>query len=305
MMQERGNTIGICTDTTTSIFPEMARELGTRFDIQFITVPTPIRRPPGDYAPDISIGPEFFYRNLKTGPLWETSQANPKDFLSAYKSLLKSGATEIISIHSSLDLTGGINSARAAAEILRDEKAKVEIYPVDSGTVSIGAGLLILEALEDTQKGVKVADTANKLDRIRQDVRLSIAITDAPYLIKSASRRLGLKGRLMAMGAALLDVHPVVAFEGRNLIPQTFVRGQNKLNEALVEQIKKEAQGRKIKRIFVGHTHDFTNAKKLADAINLKISEPKVGDQEIFEAGLALAVYGGEGLRAYAILLRS
>jgi DegV family protein with EDD domain len=304
-MAERFREIGICTDTTTSVLPEVVDRLYQEYGINIISVPSPIRRPPGEFLPDNLLDKSQFYRDLKVGPLYETSHANPKDFLDAFEKLAAGGAKEIISIHSNLELTGGINSAKAAAEILRDENSKVEIFRVDSGTLSIGAGLLILEALESVRKGLKGADIANKMETTKSNVRLLIAITDAQYLIRSASRRLGFRGGVAALGAAILHINPIVTLQGRELVPQKLVRGKDRLNSELIEQVKQDRGGAPIKRILVGHTNDFAGAKILADLISSEKIGVKINDSDIWEAGVVLAVYGGGGIRAISALLGS
>jgi DegV family protein with EDD domain len=304
-MAERFREIGICTDTTTSVLPEVADRLHKEYGINIVSVPSPLRRPPGGYMPDNLLDRSVFYKGLKDGPLYETSHANPKDFLDAFEKLIGLGAKEIVSIHSNLELTGGMNSATAAAEVLRDKGSKVEIFRVDSGTVSIGAGLLILEALESVKKGIKGADVANKIERIKSNVRLSIAITDSHYLIKSASRRLGFKGGVTALGAAVLRINPIVTLQGKELVPQRLVRGVDRLNQGLIAQIKTERGGAPIKRMIVGHTNDFEAAKTLGDLINSEKIGVKITDSDIWEAGVVLAVYGGESIRAISALLGS
>jgi DegV family protein with EDD domain len=303
-MAERFREIGICTDTTTSVLPEVADRLHKKYGINIISVPSPLRRPPGAFLSDSLLDRSVFYKGLKAGPLYETSHANPKDFLDAFEKLIAGGAKEIVSVHSNVDLTGGINSAKAAAEVLRDKNSKAEFFRVDSGTVSIGAGLLILEALESIKGGMKGSDVANKIEGIKKNVRLSIAITDSQYLIKSASRRLGFKGGVAALGAAVLHINPIVTLQGRELVPQRLVRGVNRLNGELIKQVIEET-GAPLKRMLIGHTNDFAGAKILADLINSKNLRFKITDSDIWEAGVVLAVYGGGGMRAVSALLGS
>lgn len=295
--------IGIVTDTTTSVLPEKAEFLEKESGVPVATVHSLIKLPSGNFVPDLSLSREYFYQNLISGPLLDTSNANPPDYLKGYESMADRGVKKIISIHSSLELTGGMNSAKVAAELLGDKHPEIDVFRIDSGSVSIGAALLVLGAVEGVKNGLAADEIANSLDREKENIRLLLAITDAEYLIKSAGRRLGVKGLIQAVAAAVLGITPIVTLEGKELPVVSKARSTEKLvNNELIRQVGKF--GKPDKKMLVAHTNSPDTAGNLAQAVNQSDLGVKVEDKDIWEAGSVLAVYVGSGLRALSWLAK-
>jgi DegV family protein with EDD domain len=295
--------IGIVTDTTTSVLPEKAEFLEAESGVPVVTIHSLIKLPSGKFVPDWSLNRKNFYQNMITGPLLDTSNANPPDYLQGYERLADRGVKKIISIHSSLKLTGGMNSAKVAAELLGDKHPEMEVFHIDSKSVSIGAGLLVLGAVEGVKKGMAADEIANSLDREKENIRLLLAITDAEYLIKSAGRRLGVKGLVQAVAAAVLGITPIVTLEGKELPVVAKARSTEKLvNNELIRQVGKS--GKLDKRMLVAHTNSPDTAGNLAQAVNQSELGVNVENKDIWEAGSVLAVYAGSGLRALSWLVK-
>jgi len=298
------NRIGIATDTTTSILPETALRLTQETGVNIALAPSYIKIG-GEFVPDNSLTRDTFYQELTAGPLLETSHANPQDYINTFESLISSGAKDIISIHSNGKLTGGINSANTASTIIKDQHPAVNIHTIDTGSVSAGAGIFVLEALEMAAQGYPSSEIVNTLEAEIPNARILIAVTDAMYLIKSAKRRLGFRGLVMATGAALLNIHPIFSLEDKDLVQKARVHGEKKMHPELLAQTMKEAEGRlPLKRAIVVHTNSQQEAIALAALVNTQQEElgVKISESNIWEAGTVLAVYAGPGVRGLAVL---
>src|SRR6478609_11240391 len=101
---------------STADFPE-AQERFANWRV----VPLYVRFGDESFRDYVELSPEQFYARLRSAPETpSTSQPTPGDFLAAYEEL--AGYERILSIHIAAKLSGTIESARAAARELGDDR---------------------------------------------------------------------------------------------------------------------------------------------------------------------------------------
>ena len=108
------------------------------------------------YKENVDITGDEFYKKLTSSNNFPTtSQPSPGDFEKIYNNLLKKH-DEILSIHISSKVSGTYNSAVQAA----DKVGKGKITVVDSLSVSMGTGLVIIKVAEmlKEKKSSKIKD---------------------------------------------------------------------------------------------------------------------------------------------------
>lgn len=133
--------VKIVTDSTTDMFDEI---LSTGVKI----VPLYVVLDERMYKERFDLSEHDFYKMLIDGKMFKTSQPSPQDFIQVYKPILENG-DEIISIHISSLISGTVNSANTAREILGSDKITV----IDSRSASINLGYKVIKALELANKG--------------------------------------------------------------------------------------------------------------------------------------------------------
>jgi len=150
------NRVHIVTDSTADLPAEFIREYG-------ITV-VPLKVIFSGCEPlldSVDINTEQFYRRLvENRELSVTSQPTPAEFASAYSRLSADGGS-IISIHISSSMSGTCQSARMA----KDMVPGADIEVIDSKLVSMGLGLVVLEAAAAARAGKskeEILDIVNK-----------------------------------------------------------------------------------------------------------------------------------------------
>ncbi|MFN2324154.1 MAG: DegV family protein, partial [Trueperaceae bacterium] len=94
----------------------------------------------------------------------------------AYRSAKEKGATEILVITISSELSGTFQSANLAAK-----EAGVPVSIVDSRGASAGVGWLVRQAAELRAAGEPVADIVAKLDRLKADQIVLFSVGTLEY----------------------------------------------------------------------------------------------------------------------------
>ncbi len=231
------NRIALVTDSTADLTEEIIKE----YDIH--VVPLKIRFKDEEYL-DYEIAGDKFYELLtQAKELPATSQPSPEDFASIYRSLLEE-YDEIISIHISSGLSGTLNSANIAKE-----KFGERIHIVDSKTISLGIGLMVVEAAKNIREGLSTLQIIEGLSTVRKNVEVLFTLNTLEYLQKG-----GRIGKVQGMMGSLLNIKPVVRV-GDDGIYHTYskARSQERAINSIVQAFQDMARGRKYKSLVVAH----------------------------------------------------
>ena len=100
-----------------------------------------------------------FYAKMREGGVAKTAAVNTEVFSEAFRSALSEGCG-VLYLGFSSGLSTTYNSARIAAEELREEFADAEIYTVDTLAASAGVALLIDLVLKKKAEGAGLRETA-------------------------------------------------------------------------------------------------------------------------------------------------
>nr|MCR5100173.1 DegV family EDD domain-containing protein [Butyrivibrio sp.] len=97
-----------------------------------------------DYMDDLGQSMSFpeFYKAMQNGSDTKTSQINVEEYVKYFETFLKNGQ-DVLHLTLSSGISGTINSAMMAKEILEDQYRDRKIYIVDSLSASSGYGLLV------------------------------------------------------------------------------------------------------------------------------------------------------------------
>lgn len=134
--------IGLVTDSNAQLPAELAA--GRAVEV----VPLTILIDGKAYLEGVDLEHDQFYGVLADGPHVLTSQPSPGEFAERYDGLERQGVTDIVSVHVGGELSGTLNSARLASEMVT---AKVHL--VDSTQTSFGLGWCVLAAADARDAG--------------------------------------------------------------------------------------------------------------------------------------------------------
>ena len=236
----------LVTDSTC----DLPKDVLDRIDVT--VVPLYILFGEESFRQDVELDTDTFYRKQRKakdeGVLPHTSQPTAADFLKAYRGLLKKGHDTIVSLHISSDMSGTCQSARMARDDIREELAKekkekkgADIRVIDSRTVSVGLGRLVVEAARLLKAGKGPDEIVKTLDDLIAKVRIIFYVGSLEYLHKG-----GRIGTARALLGALLSLKLILQVKDGLVQPLAKVRKKAKLFEKMVQTMMKETSGGEV-----------------------------------------------------------
>lgn len=166
------------------------------------------------YQDGLDIKPDDIYERVAKGtPVPTTSAVNLVDYHTRFAAL--STQYEAV-IH--ISIGSEISSCCAHARLASEDFANV--YIVDSKNISVGHGLLVLEAQRLLAAGLSPADIAAQLTALAERVEFTFILDQVSYLHKG-----GRCSNIAALGANLLKLKPVIAVQEGKLIMVRKYRG--------------------------------------------------------------------------------
>ena len=212
--------VRIIVDSTTDLAPELKG--------QVIVVPLTVRFGTEEYIDGVTITHEEFYNKLvESDVLPTTSQATPAAFEAVFQEVAAAGDSAVV-ITVASQFSGTCQSARIAAEDYDN------IYVVDSGSVTLGAGILTEYALRCACSGMEAAQIAELLEKKKEDICL-IALLDTLEYLKKGGRI----SSAVAFAGGLLNIKPVINVKDGVIHMLGKARGSKQGNNLLVQEIGK------------------------------------------------------------------
>jgi DegV family protein with EDD domain len=172
-----------------------------------------------------------FWRRLESSPvLPETAAPSPGAFEQAFRRLAADGATGIVCINLSSQLSGTMQSAEVAAKAL---EGTCPVAVVDSLQVSMGLGNLVLGAARAAADGGDLDPiVADVLDR-RNRTKLFGTLDTLEYLKKG-----GRVGNARALLGSMLAIKPVVEVKDGSVEESGKVRTRSKALKLLADRVR-------------------------------------------------------------------
>lgn len=177
---------------------DLTKELRDRYNIH--TVPIHVVLDDKVYEDGVDITTEeIFEYYYKTKQLPKTAAININDIVEALRPYVEDGY-EIVYISLGSSLSSSYRNSCLASEELGGK-----IYPVDSCSLSTGAGLLAIEAAERIAKGMSAKQVAEEVSALNQKNHASFVLDTLEFL-----RAGGRCSALAAFGANMLGLKPSI-----------------------------------------------------------------------------------------------
>lgn len=196
-------TIRIVTDSTCDL-PEQIIQ-----DNQIVVIPVGIHIGTREYLDGIDLSRQDFYERLPAlTPAPTTSTPGPGVFFRLYQQLAEEGATEILSIHISAELSAITRIALQAAQ----ETSAPSVTVFDSRQLSLGTGFLALTAAQAAAQGCSMRDILAILEEQITRTHVCAVVDTLEYL-----RRSGRMNFALSTIGALLQIKPILKmYAGRS-----------------------------------------------------------------------------------------
>lgn len=235
-----------------------------------------------------------FYRQMREGSTPTTSQVNAHEFEEEFIKHVKNGDS-IICITISSALSGTFNSANIARNNILEEYPEAKIELVDSLSVSMGQGLLVLKACEMKDNGKSIEEIVQWLEDNKRKIIHSILIDDLNHL-KRGGR---ISGATATIGG-LLNIKPsaYIDDEGK-LVQGEKIKGKKKALKFLANEVKERVINDENEVIYICHGDCLEDAEALRDII---LQEVKLKDVIINYIGNVVGAHAGPGVLAVVYL---
>jgi DegV family protein with EDD domain len=234
-----------------------------RAELNIHVVPLVVTLDGVSYREGLDITPIDFYKKLEAGgDLPVTSQPSMGDFAETYRRLAATDP-DILSIHISSGLSGTLNSARSAADLVPE----ANITHIDCKTLSAGAGWQVATAARAIKAGRSVEEAVALTRRIGDATESLYTLRELKYLIHGG-RISHMKGLL----ASLLNIKPIIGVEkeGGTYVQRGQARAFKGALNALVDLIARQHAPGSALRGQVMHSHDPEGATMLRDMIDAR-----------------------------------
>ncbi len=243
-------TIKIVTDSTCDLPVEVAAQWG------ITVVPVYINMDGKSYQDGVDLSRSDFYEKLPSAhPLPTTSSPGIDAFVKVFRELYDAGAEHIISIHISQTLSNIGNVANLAAEALQEEGVPVTVF--DSGQLTLGLGLLVLEAAQKAATGANKDEVMQTLEQMAKRT-YSFALLDTLEYLKRGGRISFLQHNV----ATLFSIKPLLIMHGGDLKMER-IRTHKRAVQRMLEMVRNLGALEKVALI---HAHAIERLDGLRSA---------------------------------------
>jgi DegV family protein with EDD domain len=230
-------SVAIVTDTSADLLPEEAAAAGVRL------VPLSVSFGHETFAALTELSNEDFYARLVApgAPLPRTAAPNPPQFAAAYRAAFDDGASSVVCVTISRDLSATFASAVQAASDF--EPGTIDV--LDSRTVTRALALIVSDAAELARRGASQAEVRARVEGLIGRTGIVFSVDTLEYL-----QRGGRIGRASALLGTVLSIKPILGVADGVVVPLDRRRTAAKARARVLELVS----GRPVERATVLHT---------------------------------------------------
>ena len=228
-----------------------------------------------------------FYDKMRAGGVAKTAAVNSETFAIEFKKLLDKGL-DILYIGFSSGLSTTYNSARIAADQLREEYPERKILLVDTLAASAGIALLIDLVIEKKNAGASIEEAAAYAEAMKLKICHWFTVDDLVYL-----KRGGRISPTAAFFGNMLGIKPVLHVDNDgHLINVLKVRGRKVSIMTLADKYAELCDDEGDKKVYISHADCLSEAEELGRIIKEKYgAETKL----ITNVGTVIGAHSGPG----------
>ena len=232
-----------------------------------------------------------FYKKIRTVKSIRTSQPGVGEFVSYFRGFLARGL-DILHVSLSTGISGEMNSAILARDLLKEEFPGQRIEIVDSLGASMGYGLLMDLLADRRDQGKSLDEVLAAALELRHHIQHWFFSTDLSFYFRGGriSRTAYLAGRMISI-CPLLHVDS----QGK-LVPVAKVRTKKRVIREMCRKMETYTQGGTgyAGKCFISHSDCYEDARALADQIEERFPSLD-GAVQINYVGTTIGAHTGPG----------
>ena len=276
-------TVRIVTDSSCDLPQAMADALGIRI------VPLSVRFGDTEYIDRTTItATEFWSKCAASATLPETAAPSPGSFEETYRSLAAEGATAIVVVALSSDLSATMQSAELAA---RAVAPGIDVRIIDSRNASMGLGLTVLACAELAKTGASVDEVVARAQSVIPRTRVFAALDTLDNLKKG-----GRIGGAKAMLATVMSIKPLISITNGLVEEAGKQRTRSKALAHLVDILRNQEVPIERLAVLNAHCSDI-------DAFVAMVKEVYTGEIIVGDIGAVIGTHAGQGTIGIVFLL--
>jgi DegV family protein with EDD domain len=273
--------VSIVTDSTSSIPEPMLEELHIH------TVAYYIHRGQEVLRDLVSVQRDEFLRWLMTAAtLPTTASPGPGDYVATYRTLIRRGLRDILSIHMTSSGSGAYQAATIARDSLRDEFPEARIEVVDTRNVSLCQGWMVIEAARAALAGLSLDETLVRVNKMIPVTQMIQTADTLKYLYMG-----GRIGKAQHLVGSLLHIKPLIGMKDGVIVALGKAHSHLQAYTAMSDMVAETVGKGKAKIAYV-HAGARQEVEKIKELVETKV---EVVESFFAELSPALAVHTGPG----------
>ena len=257
----------IVTDSSCDLSDEQL----SRYGIRMISLRIVCQN--AEYRDRIDIQEDELYE-LLTHELPKTSLPLPED------------VTDVIHISISSGLSGTFNMVRM---ITQDFESRMRVHMVDSRTLSMGLGMMVLAAARALEEGATPEEAIERAQTVRRNQLGMFVIRTLEFLRKG-----GRIGKVEGVVGSLLQIKPIIYVNDEGIYATLAkARGYKSAVDTMVGEVKRFLGGAKAE-LSVVNGKAREEAEKLMERLRSELDV--TGETYIMSVSPVLAIHTGPGL---------
>lgn len=268
-------TVRIVADTACDLPDDLASELGIVF------VPLHVRFGPTELLDREQLSPkEFWSRCAGSAELPETAAPSPGAFSAAFESLATAGADGVVCVTLSSKLSA---TKQAAAQAARSMGENFRVEVIDSFSVTMGEGFVVLAAAEAAAAGAGMDAVVAAATSMRGRVSVFGAIDTLENLRKG-----GRIGGAAALVGALLSIKPVIEVRDGAVEQESRQRTRAKSLKYLADKVRAAGPLERLALM-------SADASDFAAFVDLLADVPSSHPRVVGDIGPVIGTHAGKG----------
>ena len=231
-------SVHIVTDSSCDLPDNLISEMNIKI------VPLKIRFGDTEFVDRVELTTDQFWGKCQASDeLPSTAAPSPGAFVEEFQNAANEGATGVVAIILSGELSATIEAAQQAAQLVKDE---IEVRVIDSRTVTLGLGSVVMGAASAANSGANIEEVAAIASDSVNRTQVHAALDTLENLRKGG--RIGAAGSLLG---SMLSIKPLIEVRNGVVEPAGKQRTRGKALSYLVGVVEQNAD--QIEQIFVTH----------------------------------------------------